>query len=109
MEIRLASTEDKKALYRLTHAISAGKVIDLNGQVVQPRTWAIYEDADKATGETKEVLSMELDSGEVVGTISATFIREFEDIVETFGNEQAIEIRTGKTKQGREFVFPVLA
>ena len=109
MNITHASTDDKKTIYRLTHSMRAGKVVDLDGQTIQPTAWAIYEDTDKQTGEVKIVLSFELDTGEIVGTISETFIREFEDIVETFGPLQPLEIRTALTKNGRTFVFPMPA
>lgn len=106
MNITHASTDDKKTIYRLTHAMRAGKIVDLDGQVIQPTAWAIYEDVDKQTGDTKKVLSFQLDTGEIVGTISETFIREFEDIVEVFGPLAALEIKTSQTKNGRTFVFP---
>lgn len=111
MNIIAANTEDKKELYRLTHAVKTGKVIDLAGQTVTVDKWVMYtddpDDPDDPTEKTKEVLTMVLDTGEIVGTISKTFIKEFRDILDVLGELPPLMVETSTTKNGRTFVFPV--
>lgn len=108
MKIIAANTEDKKELYRLTHAVKTGKVIDLAGQTVTVDKWVMYsDDPDEEGKEPKEVLTMVLDTGEIVGTISKTFIKEFRDILDVLGELPALLVETSTTKNGRTFVFPV--
>lgn len=108
MKIIAANTEDKKELYRLTHAVKTGKVIDLAGQTVTVDKWVMYSDDPNEEGkEPKEVLTMVLDTGEIVGTISKTFIKEFCDILDVLGELPSLLVETSTTKSGRTFVFPV--
>lgn len=108
MKIIAANTEDKKELYRMTHAVKTGKVIDLAGQTVTVDKWVMYsDDPDEEGKEPKEVLTMVLDTGEIVGTISKTFIKEFCDILDVLGELPPLLVETSTTKNGRTFVFPV--
>ena len=108
MKILAANTQDPKTLYRLTHAVRAGKVIDLAGQTITVSQWALYEDsAEGETDASKTVLTMVLDTGEAVGTISKTFIKEFTDIIDVFGELPSLLVETSTTKNGRTFVFPI--
>lgn len=94
---------DKRTAYRLTRA-NAKKVVDAAGSVITPSAYVLYEDEDIKSGELKTVLTFEAD-GEVFGTISPVFIREFMDAANYFGGEiGSIKILTGETKNGREFV-----
>lgn len=108
MNIIAANTEDRKELYRLTHAVKTGKVIDLAGQTVTVDKWVMYTDDPTEEGkDPKEVLTMVLDTGEIVGTISKTFIKEFRDILDVLGELPPLLVETSTTKNGRTFVFPV--
>ena len=94
---------DDRAAYRLTRS-AAKKMIEAAGSVVTPSAFILYEDADAKSGEIKTVLTMEAD-GEVFGTISPVFIREFMDAADYFGGTPgSIKVLTGETKAGREFV-----
>ncbi len=106
MKIIAASTEDRKALYNLTRAVKVGKVVDLDGQTITVSEWALYDDTD-SEGSEKRVLTMVLDTGEIVGTISKTFISAFVDIVDVIGELPPLRVETSTTKNGRTFVYPV--
>ena len=107
MKIIAANTEDKKELYRMTHAVRAGKVIDLAGQTITVNSWVLYEDTPEGSDASKTVLTMVLDTGEIVGTISKTFVKEFVDIIDVLGELPPLLVETSETKNGRTFVFPV--
>ena len=94
---------DARTAYRLTRA-NAKKMIEAAGSVITPSAYVLYEDADAKSGEVKTVLTLEAD-GEVFGTISSVFIREFMDAADYFGgNPGSIKVISGETKGGREFV-----
>lgn len=94
---------DKRSAYRLTRA-SAKKMIEAAGSVITPERYVLYEGTDVKSGELKTVLTLEAD-GEVFGTISNTFIREFMDAANEFGGDPGpIKVITGETKNGRDYV-----
>lgn len=99
----------KRDAYRLTKAQSVKKMSEAAGSVLDPTAWVLYEDIDNKSGELKTVLVIE-DNGEMFGTVSPTFIREFCDAAETFENEVGpIKVISGTTKAGREFITCELA
>ena len=97
---------NKKLLYRLTRA--GGKnVNDLEGS--WPVTsWCLYTDVNsKGIEQTVlSILSADTDGVAVkLQTISATFQRDFLDIVDVMGDEAySIDVVHGLTKNGRDFV-----
>ena len=94
---------DKRTAYRLTRA-QTKKMIEAAGSVLNPTAWVLYEDINGKSGEIQNVLTLEAD-GEVFGTVSKVFIREFTDAAEYFGGTPgAIKVITGETKNGRDFV-----
>ena len=108
MKIIAANTDDRKELFRMAHAVKTGKVVDLAGQTITVDKWVLYtDDPDEEGKEPKEVLTMVLETGEIVGTISKTFIREFRDIIDVLEELPPILVETSTTKAGRVFVFPV--
>lgn len=108
MKIIAANTEDRKELFRMTHAVKTGKVVDLAGQTITVDKWVLYtDDPDEEGNEPKEALTMVLETGEIVGTISRTFIKEFRDIIDVLEELPPILVETSTTKNGRTFVFPV--
>ena len=93
----------KRDAYKLTKG-SATKISEIAGSVITPEQWALYEDTDIKTGETKTVLTIIADQ-EKFGTISPTFIREFMDAAEEFdGDVGSIKVVPGTTRNGREYV-----
>ena len=101
-------TLDRRDAYRLTKAQSAHKIQDAAGTVLNPVKWVLFEDEDR-TGEVKTVLTLE-DSGELFGTISGTFIKEFTDAFNELGEDMGpIRVVTGQTRAGRTYVTCELA
>lgn len=99
----------KRDAYRLTKAQRVKKMSEASGSVLNPTAWVLYEDLDNKSGELKTVLVIE-DNGEMFGTISGTFIREFCDAAETFENEVGpIKVIEGVTRAGRKFITCELA
>ena len=93
----------KRDAYKLTKG-TAKKISEIAGSVITPEQWALYEDTDAKTGETKRVLTI-LAGGEMFGTISPTFIREFMDAAEEFdGDLGPVRVMTGTTRNNREYV-----
>lgn len=113
MEVIKTNVTDKKQLFRLTHAQSARKVQDLEGQVVAVNEYVLYLDGEApAEGEEdkrKRVLALDL-NGEAYGTISPTLIDSLVDILDAFEDESdwAVEIRSGVSKNGRKFIYAVV-
>lgn len=105
------NTEDKKAVYRLTKGDSV-KVQDIEkGTSLPVDQFAVYTETKKRTkqgGGEEEYQQTVLSfvSGKMkVGTISATFIKSFMEIIEIMGDEKfSIVITGGKSKNGREYV-----
>jgi hypothetical protein len=96
---------DRKKAYQLTHAMSTRKMQDAVDSILKIDAWVLYTDVDSKTGEAKDVLAIESD-GEIFGTISKTFLREFTDIVDAFGDDPELSIRVvaGTSKAGRQFI-----
>ena len=102
---------DKKEVYRMTKGDSL-KVQDMDkGTSFPVDKYAIYEETktrNKQDGTTEEYTDTVLTvvSGNMkLGTISATFIRSFLEIVDLMdGDPFSIVITGGKSKNGREYV-----
>ena len=102
---------DKKEVYRMTKGDSL-KVQDMDkGTSFPVDKYAIYEEEKtrkKQDGTTEEYTDTVLTvvSGNMkLGTISATFIRSFLEIVDLMdGDPFSIVITGGKSKNGREYV-----
>ena len=103
--IEMSKNVNKKKAYQLTHAMQTRKVQDAIDSVLPVSAWVRYNDIDTTTGEAKEVVVIESE-GEIFGTISKTFIREFVDILQAFGEDDdlAIKVVQGTSKAGRKFV-----
>lgn len=109
----LASTAgiDNRQQYKLYKPANPVSVKDVpNDTVITVTLWMEYED-ENADGEVVNVLSIYDDSAETTyQTNSATFRREFSDMVQMLGDEglQIIK-KSGVTKADRPFVTCVLA
>ena len=101
-------TANKFDIYKLTK--SSGEMVQniVDGLSVPVSKWALYKDLkDGRDGTTKEqqVLSIVDTAGLKYSTVSATFIREFLDIIDIMvGDAFAVIIRHGQTKSGKNFV-----
>lgn len=100
-------TTDKKMVYKLTK--SAGSMVqDAPDKLSVPvKAWALYNDPKEAKDGTKDniVLSFIDTDGGKYSTVSATFIREFREIVDIMsGDPFAVLIVHGTTKGGKPFV-----
>lgn len=95
--------------YQLTMSPKIQRIKDCTGQRFEVAKWCIYEDLDKKSGETKEILSMMTPEGEVFATNSDTFKSDFESILSLLegagmaGTLFSLEVITGKSKAGRDF------
>lgn len=105
------NTDDKKQVYRMTKGDSH-KIDGLEKGLSLPvDAYALYEDEktrkkQDGTEEqyTQTVLTF-VSGGHKFGTISATFIKSFLEIVEIMGDEKfAIVITGGKSRNDRNFV-----
>ena len=100
-------------VYKLTMSKNTQKLSDCDGQVIELKAWAAYEDADFKTQEVKQILSLLTEEGETLATISDTFRRDFLSIVElceAYGQElKKIRIVTVTSKNNRKFVTCELA
>lgn len=101
-------TADKKLVYKLTKS-SSSMVQDAPDKLSVPvKSWALYNDPKEAKdGTTKDnkVLSFIDAAGVKYSTVSATFIREFLEIVDIMsGNPFAVLLVHGTTKGGKPFV-----
>lgn len=100
-------------VYKLTMSKNTQNLSDCDGQVIELKAWAVYEDADFKTEEVKQILSLLTEEGETLATISDTFRRDFLSIVdlcEAYGQElKKIRIVTGTSKNNRKFVTCELA
>lgn len=107
MEIIKKFPEDlnNRAAYQMMKSPEVKKMKDATDSILEVAAWIKYSDIDTKTGEVKEILTISTIDGEMFGTVSATFQREFEDIVNFFGSDVgAIKVLTGKSKAGREFI-----
>ena len=99
---------DKNLIYKLTKSTGV-MVQDAPADMSVPvKWWAVYDDPKEAKdGTLKEniVLSIIDESGAKYSTISATFIREFLEIVDIMEADPfAVLFRHGTTKAGKPFV-----
>ena len=99
----------KQELYFLTMSPKADSVKNHIGERIDVSAWAVFEDADKKTGEVRNVLSVLTPDNEVLCSVSPTFQSDFLDMAELFQNDFAFEIISGESKAGREFVTCALA
>lgn len=100
--------EDKRAVYFMTMAPGRGRFADLKEQDVEVCDWVIYEGTNQK-GEMQTMLSITDGAGKVYTTISASTIREFEQIIDLFDAPVKIHIMAGLAKSGREFITCTLA
>lgn len=109
MEIIKTSTENKVDIYKLTQDAAIQSMKDSKGQLITVKEWAHYTDTDK-DGNTREIISIMDNDGVVRATNSATFRKDFLNMVDLFGQELAsITVLADVSKNNREFITCSLA
>lgn len=102
-----SSVQTSFDLYNLTKAPNRSKLVDLKGQTIELKSWALYEEANNK-GEMVKILSLLTKEDKGYATNSATFIRDFEsavDMFKEFGDEfHQIQVVPGTSKNGREYI-----
>lgn len=105
-------TYSPKEAYRFTLDPAIRSLKDMKGQgPLKVEGWMQYEDTDRTTGEVKTILAISTDKG-VFGTNSPTAREDFESICSLYGEgelPEPIEVLSGTSKSGREFVKVRLA
>ena len=96
---------DQRTIYKMMKSPDVKKMSDADGSVLEVAAWIVYTDADSRTGEVREVLTIQTTDGEMFGTVSGVFQREFKDITKFFGDDVGtIKVISGKSKAGRSFI-----
>lgn len=96
---------DARTQYKMMKSPDVKKMSDTVDSILEVKSWINYEDTDEKTGEIKSILAIETTDGEMFGTVSATFMREFTDITKFFGDDVgAIKVIGGKSKSGRNYI-----
>ena len=96
---------DQRTIYKMMKSPDVKKMSDAEGSVLEVAAWITYTDADSRTGEVREILTIQTTDGEMFGTVSGVFQREFKDITKFFGDDVGtIKVISGKSKAGRSFI-----
>ena len=96
---------DQRTIYKMMKSPDVKKMSDADGSILDVAAWIAYTDADNRTGEIREILTIQTKDGEMFGTVSAVFQREFKDITKFFGDDVGmIKVTSGKSKSGRNFI-----
>lgn len=94
----------KRESYKLTLDPAIKKMKDFIGVQIDVSAYCLYKDVNR-DGKEVEVLSIMDKDGGVCATNSETFKRDFMNIEELMdGEEYTIEIISGQSKAGREFI-----
>ena len=98
-------TMDTRSAYKMMKSMDVKKMSDAEDSIIEVKAWLKYSDVDNKTGEVKEILTIESVDGEMFGTVSDTFKREFDDIVSFFGDDVgSIKVVGGISKAGHKFI-----
>ena len=105
--IKMSKNVEGEDLYFLTMSPEIEKMTTVKGEILALDKWAMFEDANRKTGEMQRILSIK--SGDkMYATNSVTFIESFEAMLECFdtmGLEvHHILVATGTSKSDREFI-----
>lgn len=105
MTITMTSRElTKKESYKMTLAPTIKKMRDIVGAQIDVSAFILYEDVN-SDGKEQEILSVMDADGTVYATNSPTFKKDFAKIYEIMdGEDFSIEVISGTSKAGREFI-----
>lgn len=96
---------DQRTIYKMMKSPDVKKMSDAEGSILEVAAWIAYNDTDSRTGEIREILTILTTDGEMFGTVSGVFQREFKDITKFFGDDVgSIKVISGKSKAGRNFI-----
>ena len=96
---------DQRTIYKMMKSPDVKKMTDADGSVLDVAAWISYTDVDSRTGEIIEILTIQTTDGEMFGTVSGVFQREFKDITKFFGDDVGlIKVTSGKSRSGRNFI-----
>ena len=96
---------DQRTIYKMMKSPDVKKMSDAEGSILEVAAWIAYNDIDSRTGEIREILTILTTDGEMFGTVSGVFQREFKDITKFFGDDVgSIKVISGKSKAGRNFI-----
>lgn len=96
---------DQRTVYKMMKSPDVKKMMDAEGSLLEVAAWIAYDDVDSKTDEIREILTVMTTDGEMFGTVSAVFQREFKDIVNFFGDDVGIiKVISGKSNSGRNFI-----
>ena len=102
---KFPETMNARTSYKMMKSPDVKKMSDAEDSILEVKSWLKYSDTDNKTGEVREILTLETVDGEMFGTMSDTFKREFDDIVSFFGDDVgAIKVAGGTSKAGRKFI-----
>ena len=102
---KFPETMDARTSYKMMKSPDVKKMSDAEDSILEVKSWLKYLDVDNKTGEVKEIFTLETVDGEMFGTVSDIFKREFDDIVSFFGDDVgAIRVISGTSKAGRKFI-----
>ena len=102
---KFPETMDARTAYKMMKSLDVKKMSAAEDSILEVKSWVKYQDTDTKTGEVKEILTLETVDGEMFGTVSETFKREFDDIVSFFGDDVGtIKVIGGTSKSGHKFI-----
>lgn len=94
----------KKESYKMTLDPTIKKMRDIVGAQIAVSAFVLYTDVN-FDGKENEILSVMDDDGVVYATNSPTFKKDFAKIYEIMdGEDFSIEVISGTSKAGREFI-----
>ena len=94
----------KKESYKTTLDPTIKKMRDIVGAQIAVSAFVLYTDVN-SDGKENEILSVMDDDGVVYATNSPTFKKDFAKIYEIMdGEDFSIEVISGTSKAGREFI-----
>ena len=94
----------KKESYKMTLAPSIKKMRDIVGAKIDVSAFIMYKDVN-SDGKEQEILSVMDADGTVYATNSPTFKKDFSNICDIMdGEDFSIEVISGTSKAGREFI-----
>lgn len=106
MDIIKSTFTDKKDIYRTTKNASIEKLSEIaDNEEFTITGYTLFKDSNKEGTETT-ILAVMLDNGAVYATNSATVIKDFEDILEIFGDVPVtVKKGTGTSKNNRSYLY----
>lgn len=102
--IKSSGNISKKDMFNMTEGGSSNKMSDAIGQTLDMAGWILYETED-SKGQTVTALAVIEKNGLISSTISETFIKQFNKILDFMdGEDFNLKVIGGTSKNGRQFV-----